>query len=166
MCGGFQQSCDADCYRVARERGSCLASARFTGSPSNVLAAGPQIAVVDAFKRRRGVRAVTDRMREPFGAGVTQPVRGRSSKPVGIVEPAMGAGVGERLAAQPGDRFPDRRAATDALEFAAAGASHRQRNGRSSSGSGSAARPNAIRQACNDSAISSHGIQPNGRCRA
>lgn len=164
MCGGFQQSCDADCHCVARERGSCVASARFSGSSSNVLAAGPQIAVVDALKRRRGVQAVTDRMREPFGAGVTQPVRGCASKPVGIDEPAVGAGVGERLAAQPGDRFPDHRAATDALEFAPAGASHRQRSGRSSSGSG--ARPNAIRQACSDSAISSHGIQPNGRCRA
>ena len=115
--------------------------------------------MVDVFKRRRGVQAVTDRMRDPFGAGVTQPVRGRASKPVGIDEPAVGAGVGERLAAQPGDRFPDRRAAKDALEFVLAGASHRKR-------SGSGARPNAIRQASSDSVISSHGIRPNGRCRA
>jgi len=73
--------------------------------------------VTHVFERRGGVLPVVDRLGEPFRIGVTHPVRGRAFKTLGIDEPSVGPDVGERLAAQPGDDFPDRRAAADAPEI-------------------------------------------------
>ena len=83
---------DADCYRVTRARAGCVSSARFSGSSSTYWRKVRRSLWPMFSSAALGVQAVADRLREPFGVGVTQPVRGRAFKPVGIDEPAVGAG--------------------------------------------------------------------------
>ena len=86
MYGGTRKPWDSACYRATRERASCVATARFSGSRRRTDGRF-EIAVAHVLQRCKGVHAVADRLREPFGVGVAQPVRGCALKPVGIDAP-------------------------------------------------------------------------------